>query len=105
MERGASFSPEDPPSATELLVRSPARSPVTSPDDHELHYREALATVRALVANDTVAVETIARHADSADTLLSDIAGISPLPADAVRPGAVDSALERWLRRPGDTST
>ena len=51
-------------------------SPPTAAD-HELHYRDALATVRALVANDPEAASTIAKHADPAGALLADIAGIS----------------------------
>lgn len=48
-----------------------------TPPDYELHYRDALATVRALVADDAVAAACIAKHADPAGCLLADIAGVS----------------------------
>ena len=42
--------------------------------DYEVNYRDALATVRAIVARDDVAVSIIAKHAT--DTLVADMAGV-----------------------------
>jgi len=49
-------------------------SPTSVTTDQEVQYRSALGVVRALVANDDLAAETIARHADGA--LLRDLASV-----------------------------